>query len=72
VYRACSIENDVGIGSKESIWPDVAVSMQAARGKFSLRQRNGILVCRRLASDLAEDHIVARKIGHHKSWTTFG
>jgi hypothetical protein len=37
--------------------------MYAARGKVLLGQRDGILVCRRLAGDLAEDHIVAGKIG---------
>ena len=63
LYGTCSIQDDVGIGCKKTIRTDVAVSMYAARGKVLLGQRDGILVCRRLAGDLAEDHIVAGKIG---------
>ena len=67
-----TIENDLGVGCEETVGTDMARLLQPAFDEICIRNRHGIGIFDRLACDLAENDIVAMKIGHDDCRTALG
>jgi hypothetical protein len=68
---AHAIENDLRVGGKEAVGSNVTRLFQSAFGEIRIRNRHGIAVLDRLARDLAENEVIAAKVGHDERRAAF-
>lgn len=54
-----SVEDQVGTGRKEPVWPDIAWLSECSLCKINIGDTNGMTIADLLARDLAENDIVS-------------
>lgn len=67
-----SIDDDSRVGRKQAVGTNPAALIETAGNKIATFELNRVLICSRLAGDLAENQVVSLQGSNHQGRTAFG